>query len=67
MLGKLRLLSALPMAVDDSALQTRIDAVEEIINTNSYHMEKLRSLLVNMPDLVKGLTRVQYGKVGFLD
>lgn len=26
-------------------------------------MEKLRSLLVNMPDLVKGLTRVQYGKV----
>jgi DNA mismatch repair protein MSH3 len=25
-------------------------------------MEKLRSLLVNIPDLVKGLTRVQYGK-----
>jgi DNA mismatch repair protein MSH3 len=27
-------------------------------------MEKLRSLLVNMPDLVRGLTRSQYGKVG---
>jgi DNA mismatch repair protein MSH3 len=30
---------------------------------NSHHIEKLRSLLVNMPDLVRGLTRVQYGKV----
>jgi DNA mismatch repair protein MSH3 len=40
-----------------------VDAIEEIMGSNTYHMEKLRSLLVNMPDLVKGLTRVQYGKV----
>jgi DNA mismatch repair protein MSH3 len=45
-----------------SALQARVDAIEEIIESNTYHMEKLRSLLVNMPDLVKGLTRIQYGK-----
>jgi DNA mismatch repair protein MSH3 len=47
---------------DNSALQSRVDAIEEIIESNTYHMEKLRSLLVNMPDLVKGLTRIQYGK-----
>ena len=47
----------------DSALQARIDAIEEIINEKTYHMEKLRGLLVNIPDLVKGLTRIQYGKV----
>ena len=46
-----------------SALQARIDAIEEIINEKTYHMEKLRGLLVNIPDLVKGLTRIQYGKV----
>lgn len=46
-----------------SALQARIDAVDEIMTNATYHMEKLRSLLVNMPDLVRGLTRVQYGKV----
>lgn len=45
------------------ALQARIDAIEEIINEKTYHMEKLRGLLVNIPDLVKGLTRIQYGKV----
>jgi DNA mismatch repair protein MSH3 len=45
------------------ALQARIDAIEEIINEKTYHMEKLRGLLINIPDLVKGLTRIQYGKV----
>ena len=49
-----------------SALQARVDAIEEIMNSNTYHMEKMRSLLVNMPDLVKGLTRIQYGKVDFI-
>ncbi|BEJ16126.1 hypothetical protein CspHIS471_0507310 [Cutaneotrichosporon sp. HIS471] len=49
--------------LDVHALRTRIDAVEEVMTNNTYHMEKLRSLLVNMPDLVRGLTRVQYGKV----
>jgi hypothetical protein len=33
---------------DNSALQSRVDAIEEIIESNTYHMEKLRSLLVNM-------------------
>ncbi|WWC60269.1 uncharacterized protein I303_102837 [Kwoniella dejecticola CBS 10117] len=48
--------------LDISALRARTDAIEEIMDSNTYYMEKLRSLLVNMPDLVKGLTRVQYGK-----
>ncbi|OCF34115.1 DNA mismatch repair protein MSH3 [Kwoniella heveanensis BCC8398] len=48
--------------LDVAALRARTDAIEEIMGTNTCHMEKLRSLLVNMPDLVKGLTRVQYGK-----
>jgi DNA mismatch repair protein MSH3 len=33
------------------------------MESNDYHIAKLRSLLVNMPDLVRGLTRIQYGKV----
>lgn len=37
------------------------------MNSNTYYMEKLRSLLVNMPDLVRGLTRIQYGKVRCCD
>ncbi|OXG15057.1 DNA mismatch repair protein MSH3 [Cryptococcus neoformans Ze90-1] len=48
--------------LDVVALKARADAIEEIMENNSYHMEKLRSLLINMPDLVRGLTRVQYGK-----
>ncbi|WRT65670.1 uncharacterized protein IL334_002615 [Kwoniella shivajii] len=48
--------------LDVAALRARTDAIEEIMENNTYHMEKLRSLLVSMPDLVKGLTRVQYGK-----
>nr|XP_019050346.1 DNA mismatch repair protein MSH3 [Kwoniella bestiolae CBS 10118]OCF29276.1 DNA mismatch repair protein MSH3 [Kwoniella bestiolae CBS 10118] len=48
--------------LDIAALRARTDAIEEIMETNTYYMEKLRSLLVNMPDLVKGLTRIQYGK-----
>jgi DNA mismatch repair protein MSH3 len=55
--------NALETRLIDSALQARIDAIEEIINEKTYHMEKLRGLLVNIPDLVKGLTRIQYGKV----
>ncbi|WWC87833.1 uncharacterized protein L201_002726 [Kwoniella dendrophila CBS 6074] len=48
--------------LDIAALRTRTDAIEEIMENNTYYMEKLRSLLVNMPDLVKGLTRIQYCK-----
>ncbi|WWC68667.1 uncharacterized protein I206_102599 [Kwoniella pini CBS 10737] len=48
--------------LDIVALRARTDAIEEIMESNTYYMEKLRSLLVNMPDLVRGLTRIQYGK-----
>lgn len=48
--------------LDVEALRARSDAVEEIITSNTFHMEKLRNLLTNLPDLVRGLTRVQYGK-----
>ncbi|RXK40429.1 DNA mismatch repair protein MSH3 [Tremella mesenterica] len=48
--------------LDVRALRARLDAIEEIMTNTLYHMEKLRSLLVNMPDLVRGLTRAQYGK-----
>jgi len=54
----------LKMRLMYSALQARIDAIEEIISEKTYHIEKLRGLLINIPDLVKGLTRIQYGKVG---
>jgi hypothetical protein len=58
--------NGLEIQLIDSALQARIDAIEEIINEKTYHMEQLRGLLVNIPDLVKGLTRIQYGKVRIL-
>ncbi|KAL7423908.1 Mismatch repair protein msh3 [Cryptotrichosporon argae] len=48
--------------LDVVALRARIDAIEEIKDGATYHVEKLKSLLVNMPDLVRGLTRIQYGK-----
>lgn len=48
--------------LDVVALRARVNAVEEAMSSESYHLEKLRSLLVNMPDLVRGLTRVQYAK-----
>lgn len=48
--------------LDIDALTARQDAVEEFMTGNSYHLEKMRSLLDNMPDLVRGLTRIQYAK-----
>jgi len=48
--------------LDIDALTARQDAVEEFMTGNTYHLEKMRSLLVNMPDLVRGLTRIQYAK-----
>ena len=44
-------------------LQVRIDAVEEIISTTSQHLHTLRPILKGLPDLAKGLCRIQYGKV----
>ena len=46
-----------------SILQERIDAVEEILAAGSANLVRLRTLLKGLPDLVKGLCRVQYGKV----
>jgi DNA mismatch repair protein MSH3 len=44
-------------------LQERIDAVEEIISTPLQHLHTLRPILRGLPDLAKGLCRIQYGKV----
>ncbi|KAI0247060.1 DNA mismatch repair protein MSH3 [Lactifluus subvellereus] len=48
--------------VDTKVLQERIDAVEEIISTSSQHIHALRPVLKGLPDLAKGLCRIQYGK-----
>ena len=44
-------------------LQERIDAVEELISTPLQHLHTLRPVLRGLPDLAKGLCRIQYGKV----
>lgn len=43
-------------------LQERIDAVEEIIADPPPAFDKLKTLLKGLPDLVKGLARITYGK-----
>lgn len=45
-----------------SALQLRVDAVEEILESRSYLLGKLRGLLGGLPDLERGLARIHYGK-----
>ncbi|KAE9400754.1 hypothetical protein BT96DRAFT_956745 [Gymnopus androsaceus JB14] len=50
---------------DKVALQERVDAVEEIISSTSSSSEKLlilRELFKKMPDLARGLCRIQYGQ-----
>ncbi|KAH7910649.1 muts domain V-domain-containing protein [Hygrophoropsis aurantiaca] len=47
---------------DKRILQDRIDAVEEIISSPSEKLVALRQLMKKMPDLAKGLSRIQYGK-----
>ena len=49
--------------VDRLMLHERVEAVEEIKNSASPSIWKLKHLLRGMPDLVKGLCRVQYTKV----
>jgi DNA mismatch repair protein MSH3 len=44
-------------------LQERINAVEELISTPLQHLHALRPVLRGLPDLAKGLCRIQYGKV----
>lgn len=46
-------------------LQERIDAIEEIIISSSDKLVALRQALKKLPDLPKGLCRIQYGKVRF--
>ncbi|KAJ7285697.1 DNA mismatch repair protein MSH3 [Mycena rebaudengoi] len=46
--------------IDKCALQERIDAVEEILNSPSDKLHSLRDLLKRLPDLEKGLVRIQY-------
>lgn len=41
----------------------RLDAVKEILETPSVSIEKLKGLLKNQPDMQRGLSRIQYGKV----
>ncbi|PSS32179.1 hypothetical protein PHLCEN_2v2052 [Hermanssonia centrifuga] len=45
-----------------SALKARIDAVEEIMSTYSAKLTVLRNVLKGLPDLARGLCRIQYGK-----
>ncbi|KAF7968561.1 hypothetical protein HWV62_30097 [Athelia sp. TMB] len=49
--------------VDKEALQARVDAVEEIISSTADPLLTLRDVLRKLPDLAKGLCRIQYGKV----
>ena len=46
-----------------SLLQDRVDAVEEIVSSSSEKLLALGQVLKKLPDLAKGLCRIQYGKV----
>lgn len=46
-------------------LQERIDAIEEIIASPSEKLVALKQALKKLPDLARGLCRIQYGKVRF--
>ncbi|KAF5330723.1 hypothetical protein D9619_005575 [Psilocybe cf. subviscida] len=48
--------------VDKQILQDRSDAVTEIIEITSDRLLSLSGLLKNLPDLAKGLCRIQYGQ-----
>lgn len=43
-------------------LQLRVDAIEEVAESRSYLLGKLRGLLNGLPDLERGLARIHYGK-----
>lgn len=44
-------------------LQDRIDAVQEILESDSERLVTLRNILRGLPDLARGLCRIQYGQV----
>ncbi|KAI0648249.1 muts domain V-domain-containing protein [Trametes meyenii] len=48
--------------IDPHALRERADAVEEILANRSPKLTQLRELLRRLPDLARGLCRIQYGK-----
>ncbi|KAI0637370.1 muts domain V-domain-containing protein [Trametes polyzona] len=48
--------------IDTQALRERTDAVEEILSNRSPRLTQLRELLRRLPDLARGLCRIQYGK-----
>ncbi|KAF8626218.1 hypothetical protein AX15_004907 [Amanita polypyramis BW_CC] len=47
---------------DKRVLQGRGEAVEEILESSSEHLHVLRETLKELPDLAKGLCRIQYGQ-----
>ncbi|KIK21377.1 hypothetical protein PISMIDRAFT_681294 [Pisolithus microcarpus 441] len=47
---------------DKKVLQQRIDAIEEIITSSSERLVALRQAMRKLPDLAKGLCRIQYGQ-----
>lgn len=48
--------------IDKQALQARVNAVEEICTSVSGRIAMLRNLLKGLPDLARGLCRIQYGQ-----
>ncbi|PPR04975.1 hypothetical protein CVT24_010433 [Panaeolus cyanescens] len=48
--------------VDKKLLEERIDAVQEILECEHDVLFNLRELLRGLPDLAKGLSRIQYGQ-----
>ncbi|KAF8061576.1 DNA mismatch repair protein MSH3 [Lyophyllum atratum] len=48
--------------VDKRVLQDRVEAVEEIIASPSEELVTLRQILRKLPDLARGLCRIQYGQ-----
>ncbi|KDQ59554.1 hypothetical protein JAAARDRAFT_625109 [Jaapia argillacea MUCL 33604] len=48
--------------VDTKILKERFDAVEEIVENQNEKLVTLRNHLKEVPDLAKGLCRIQYGK-----
>ncbi|TFK42973.1 muts domain V-domain-containing protein [Crucibulum laeve] len=48
--------------VDKRLLESRVSAVEEILESSSDKFVALRQILKKLPDLAKGLCRIQYGQ-----
>lgn len=54
--------------VNIAMLEERLDAITELKDDNTLTLEKLKGLLKGaMPDLGRGLSRIQYGRVSFGD